>query len=69
MPIAGIAGVNEPFAGEAFRNLSLPSTAVDAQGNVYVVVASRNAKGTPLLGNLPAIGRADQVRRARGRRS
>jgi photosystem II stability/assembly factor-like uncharacterized protein len=26
-PIAGIAGVNAPFAGEAFRNLSLPSTA------------------------------------------
>jgi hypothetical protein len=56
VPIAGIAGVNEPFAGEAFRNLSLPSTAVDGQGNVYVVVSSRNAEGTPLLGDLPAIG-------------
>ncbi len=53
VPIAGIAGVNAPFAGEAFRNLSLPSSAVDAQGNVYVVAASLNAQGTPLLGNLP----------------
>jgi hypothetical protein len=57
VPIAGIAGVNEPFAGEAFRNLSIPATAVDGQGNVYVVVASRNGQGTPLLGNLPALGR------------
>ncbi len=59
VPIAGIAGVNAPFAGEAFRNLSLPSSAVDAQGNVYVVAASLNAQGTPLLGNipLPEVGR------------
>lgn len=57
VPIAGIAGINEPFAGEAFRNLSIPSTAVDGQGNVYVVAASRNGQGTPLLGNLPALGR------------
>ena len=55
-PVAGIAGVNEAFAGEAFRNLSLPSTAVDGQGTVYVVAASRNAQGRPLLGNLPSIG-------------
>jgi len=53
VPIAGIAGVNEPFAGESFRNLSLPTSAVDSQGNVYVVAASLNAKGAPLLGNLP----------------
>lgn len=56
-PIAGIAGVNEPFAGESFRNLSIPATAVDAQGTVYVAVASRNAEGNPLLGNLFAIGK------------
>lgn len=56
-PIAGIAGVNAPFAGEAFRNLSIPSSAVDGQGNVYVVAASRDAKGAPLLGNLPSIGK------------
>jgi hypothetical protein len=57
VPIAGIAGVNAPFAGEAFRNLSIPTTAVDSQGNVYVAVASLNAQGQPLLGNLPAVGR------------
>jgi hypothetical protein len=57
VPIAGIAGVDAPFPGESFRNLSLPTTAVDSQGNVYVVAASRNAAGNPLLGNLLAIGR------------
>ncbi|HEY0343154.1 MAG TPA: hypothetical protein VGC59_00800 [Solirubrobacteraceae bacterium] len=57
VPIAGIAGVNAAFAGEAFRNLSLPTTAVDAQGNVYIAAASLNAKGNPLLGNLLAIGK------------
>lgn len=56
-PIAGITGVNAPFAGESFRNLSLPTTAVDAQGTVYVVAASRNAEGRPLLGNLFAVGK------------
>jgi len=56
-PIAGIAGVNAPFAGEAFRNLSIPTSGVDSQGNVYVAAASQNATGTPLLGNLPAVGR------------
>jgi hypothetical protein len=57
VPIAGIAGVNAPFAGEAFRNLSLPTTAVDGQGTVYVAAASLNAKGNPLLGNLFAVGK------------
>jgi hypothetical protein len=52
-PIAGIAGINASFAGEAFRNLSLPTTAVDSNGTVYVAAASRNAKGTPLIGDLP----------------
>ena len=56
-PIAGIEGVNGPFAGEGFRNLSLPTTAVDNQGTVYVAAASLNAQGRPLLGNLPAVGR------------
>ncbi len=56
-PIAGIAGVNEPFAGEAFRNLSIPTTGVNPRnGHVYVAVASRNAAGNPLLGNILAIG-------------
>ena len=57
VPIAGIAGVNEPFLGEAFRNLSIPTTAVDNNGTVYVAVASRNAQGNPLLGNLLALGK------------
>lgn len=57
VPIAGITGVNAPFAGEAFRNLSLPTTAVDGAGTVYVAAASRNGQGFPLLGNLGGIGR------------
>ena len=64
VPIAGIAGVNEPFAGEAFRNLSIPSTAVDGQGNVYVVAASRNAPGHAAAGQ-PARRSAGRSRRAR----
>jgi hypothetical protein len=56
VPIAGIAGVNAAFPGEAFRNLSLPTTAVDSNGTVYVAAASRNAEGNPLLGNPLAIG-------------
>jgi hypothetical protein len=58
VPIAGITGVNDAFAGETFRNLSLPTTAVDASGTVYVAVSSRNAGGNPLLGNLFALGKA-----------
>ena len=57
VPIAGIAGVNAAFPGEAFRNLSIPTTAVDGNGTVYVAAASLNAQGNPLLGNLPALGR------------
>ncbi len=57
-PIAGIAGVNSAFAGESFRNLSLPTTAVDAQGTVYVVASSLNAAGNPLLPNVFALGQA-----------
>jgi hypothetical protein len=56
VPIAGIAGIPSAFAGEAFRNLSLPTTAVDGNGTVYVAAASLNGKGNPLLGNLLAIG-------------
>jgi hypothetical protein len=56
VPIAGITGVNEPFAGESFRNLSLPSTAVDGRGNIYIVASSRNSEGSPLLGNPLEIG-------------
>ncbi|MEY2440669.1 MAG: hypothetical protein QOJ46_95 [bacterium] len=56
VPIAGIAGVNSAFAGEAFRNLSLPATDVDGNGTIYVAAASLNARGTPLLGNLLELG-------------
>lgn len=57
VPIAAITGNNLPFAGESFRNLSIPTTAVDAQGTVYVAAASLNSAGRPLLGNLGQIGR------------
>jgi hypothetical protein len=57
VPIAGINGINASFAGETFRNLSLPTSAVDGNGTVYVAAASRNAEGRPLLGNLLAIGK------------
>ncbi|MDQ3849733.1 MAG: glycoside hydrolase, partial [Actinomycetota bacterium] len=57
VPIAGIRGIQSAFTGEAFRNISLPTTGVDRKGNVYVAVSSRNAEGRPLLGNLLAVGR------------
>ena len=47
-PIAAITGVDEPFPGEAFRNLSIPSSGVDNDGNVYLVVASQNGEGAPV---------------------
>ncbi|MBA3300111.1 MAG: exo-alpha-sialidase, partial [Thermoleophilaceae bacterium] len=57
-PIAGIEGVNDPFEGESFRNLSIPTTAVDPRnGHVYVAAASRNAEGNPLLPNVFAVGK------------
>ena len=49
-PIATITGVNDPFAGEQFRNLSIPSSAVDSKGNVYVAVSSQDAAGAPVVG-------------------
>ena len=56
-PIAGITGVNTAFAGETFRNLSLPTTAVDSNGTVYVAASSRDGQGKPLLGNILALGK------------
>jgi hypothetical protein len=47
-PIASITGVNAPFEGQAFRNLSIPTTAVDHLGTVYVAVTSADAQGSPL---------------------
>ena len=49
-PIASITGVNDQFPGQEFRNLSIPTSAVDGKGNVYVAVASQNAEGAPAVG-------------------
>jgi len=49
-PIAQITGVNSPFEGEQFRNLSIPTTGVDSKGNVYVAVTSANSEGAPIVG-------------------
>jgi hypothetical protein len=48
-PVAQIVGVNEPFEGQAFRNLSIPATAVDRKGDVYLVATSANGEGAPAL--------------------
>ncbi|MEA2154875.1 MAG: hypothetical protein QOE11_1015, partial [Solirubrobacteraceae bacterium] len=56
-PIAGVRGVDSSFPGETFRNLSLPSTAVDAQGTIYVVSSSHDGVGSPLLGNVFEVGK------------
>jgi hypothetical protein len=48
-PIANIVGVNAPFAGQQFRNLSIPTTGVDRKGNVYVAVSSANADGSSVV--------------------
>jgi hypothetical protein len=48
-PIAQITGVNDPFAGQQFRNLSIPTTGVDGKGNVYVAVTSQNSDGAPVI--------------------
>ncbi|MEA2349634.1 MAG: hypothetical protein QOG86_575, partial [Thermoleophilaceae bacterium] len=48
-PIANIVGVNDPFPGQQFRNLSIPSSGVDSKGNVYVVSSSRDGGGSPVV--------------------
>jgi hypothetical protein len=48
-PIAQIVGVNEQFPGQSFRNLSIPTTGIDKKGNIYVVAASQDAEGAPVL--------------------
>jgi hypothetical protein len=66
-PVAQITGVNSAFEGQAFRNLSIPSTAVDKKGNVYIVVQSQNGSGSgvPASGQMqkPSAGEpaADQL--------
>jgi hypothetical protein len=56
-PIAFITGVDEPFEGQTFRNLSIPATAVDSKGTVYVVVASGNGEGSPVTEGTRELGR------------
>src|SRR3954452_1848157 len=48
-PVAQIVGVNEQFPGQSFRNLSIPTTGMDKQGNLYLVVASQEGEGAPVL--------------------
>jgi hypothetical protein len=60
-PIATIVGENSPFEGQSFRNLSIPTTGVDNQGNVYVVDSSANAEAQPL----PAGATIEDAKRAR----
>ena len=60
-PIAFITGVDEPFEGQAFRNLSIPASAVDSKGNFYVVVASANGDGSPVTEGTRELGR--QIKR------
>src|SRR3954470_18384599 len=48
-PVATITGVNEQFSGQSFRNLSIPTTGIDRKGNLYLVAASAEGEGSPVL--------------------
>ena len=48
-PVATIVGVNEQFPGQSFRNLSIPTTGIDKDGNIYMAVASAKGEGAPVL--------------------
>jgi hypothetical protein len=50
-PIATIFGQNTEFPGQGFRNLSIPTSGVDKDGNVYVAVMSQNGDGAPVIGS------------------
>src|SRR3954447_690912 len=50
-PIAQIQGNNTPFPGQSFRNLSIPTSGVDPNGNVYVAVMTQNDVGAPVVGS------------------
>jgi len=69
-PIAMFPGFNTPFPGQGFRNLSIPSTAIDSKGNLYAVVDSVQGQGSPILGSAFKVGAAlktgqlDDVREA-----
>jgi hypothetical protein len=47
-PIATIVGVNEQFPGQSFRNLSIPTTGIDKDGNIYIAAASQKGEGAPV---------------------
>jgi hypothetical protein len=46
--VGQIAGVDAPFEGETFRNLSIPTSAVGPDGSVYVAVASSSGEGAAI---------------------
>jgi hypothetical protein len=48
-PVATITGVNEQFPGQSFRNLSIPTTGIDKKGTLYLVAASQEGEGSPVL--------------------
>src|SRR5215212_6555279 len=47
-PVVTISGVNAPFEGQSFRNLSIPTTAIDKDDNIYIVAASAAGQGAPV---------------------
>jgi hypothetical protein len=48
-PVATILGENEQFERQSFRNLSIPTSGIDKNGNVYIAVASHDGEGSPVL--------------------
>src|SRR3954468_16984630 len=48
-PVATITGVNAQFSGQSFRNLSIPTTGIDRKGNLYLIAASAEGEGSPVL--------------------
>jgi hypothetical protein len=67
-PVATITGVNEQFERQSFRNLSIPSSAVDGKGNVYIVAASKDSDGAPVLEGT-SFERLKELREEEGRRA
>jgi hypothetical protein len=55
-PVAQITGIPSPFDGQNFRNLSIPTSAVDSKGNVYVAVSSEDGDGAPVVGGAEQLG-------------
>jgi hypothetical protein len=53
-PVVMISGVNSQFEGQSFRNLSIPTTGIDSQGNIYIVSTSQDGNGNPVLAGMSA---------------